>query len=230
MKVSFFLPIRKGSERVINKNLKPFGNYPNGILELKLNQLLSMDAEHEFVLSTNDEKAIEIGKSFNDPRIKIDIRPDYLCSSSTKLSDLINYVPSIVKNDHIAWIHATTPFVDAKLYSSIINAYFENIQNNKHDSLMCVKKFQNFLWDKEKCKFSNFDQTVTKYPRTQDLKALYEVTHAAFIVSKEIYSSNNDRIGLNPFLFELDTISSFDIDWEDDFMIAEAIYYKKEFK
>jgi len=227
MRVSFFLPIRKGSERVINKNLKPFSNFENGILELKLNQLLSIDYDHEIVLSTNDEKAIELGQSFNDSRIVINRRPDILCSSNTKLGDLIDYVPTIAKNNHIAWIHATTPFVDGKLYNLIIDKYQVSIENGQNDSLMCVKKFQNFLWDKEKKKFSNFDQSKIKYPRTQDLQPLFEVTHAAFIANKSIYISNKDRIGKNPYLFELDTISAFDIDWEDDFMIAEAIYDKK---
>lgn len=226
MNVSFFLPIRKGSERIINKNIKPFSDFSNGILELKLSQLLAIDQEHEIVLSTNDQQAIDLAMSFNDNRISIDRRPEWLCDSNTALSDLINYVPKIVKNDHIAWIHATTPFVDASLYTLLVEKYEESLKSNRFDSLMCVKKFQNFLWDVELNKFINFDQEISRYPRTQDLKPLFEVTHAAFITSRELYVINKDRIGRNPYLYELSAISAFDIDWEEDFLIAEAIYEK----
>jgi len=40
-KISFFLPTRKGSERVKNKNTRPFANIEGGLVENKIRQLLS---------------------------------------------------------------------------------------------------------------------------------------------------------------------------------------------
>ena len=37
--ISFFIPIRKGSKRVKNKNIKKLENYKLGLTELKINQL-----------------------------------------------------------------------------------------------------------------------------------------------------------------------------------------------
>ena len=63
-----------------------------------------------------------------------------------------------------------------------------------------------------------------RWPRTQDLKLLYEVNHAAFITAIDNYRDINDRVGVNIMFLEQDSIQSIDVDWEDDFRIAEAVY------
>ena len=40
--IAVFLPVRKGSKRVENKNTKPFAGFQNGLLELKLKQLIKI--------------------------------------------------------------------------------------------------------------------------------------------------------------------------------------------
>ena len=40
-KIAFFLPTRKGSERVKNKNTRPFADIEGGLVENKIKQLLS---------------------------------------------------------------------------------------------------------------------------------------------------------------------------------------------
>lgn len=87
-----------------------------------------------------------------------------------------------------------------------------------------MTKIQQFLWSKENNICINHDRSIVKWPRTQDLKPLYEINHAFYINSKENYYKYRDRIGELPFLYELDKIHSFDIDWEDDFKLAEMIY------
>ena len=37
-KIAFFLPTRKGSERVVNKNTRTFAGVEGGILKIKLQQ------------------------------------------------------------------------------------------------------------------------------------------------------------------------------------------------
>ena len=41
--ISFFIPIRKGSKRVKNKNIKKLENYKLGLTELKINQLKNLE-------------------------------------------------------------------------------------------------------------------------------------------------------------------------------------------
>jgi len=222
--ISFFLPTRKGSERVPSKNTRPFAGVKGGLLEIKLKQLLGAQCCREIILSTDDPKSVEIAEGFNRPdKIKIVIRPDSLCLSTTLVQDLINYVPSVVASDHIFWLHVTTPFIGAKDYNLACVEYFKAL-NDGHDSLMSVSKLQQFLWSKEKGDVINFDRSEILWPNTQDLTPLYEINHAFYISSRSNYIEQKDRIGKNPMLYELTGDQKVDIDWGDDFDLAEVLY------
>lgn len=224
--VYFFLPTRKGSQRVKAKNTRPFSDINGGLLELKLRQVIECKLVTKIILSTNDEESIEIAKKI-DPyqkKITVVIRPDYLCLDTTLLTDLIAYVPEIIEHDHILWGHVTTPFVTAPDYDQAIELYFEKLSES-FDSLISVSLIQNFLLDRHS-KFINVEADANAWPRTQDLPVLYEINHAIFLTSRQIYLENKNRVGVKPYLMIQDKIKSFDIDWEDDFKIAEAIYEK----
>lgn len=224
-KYAFFLPTRKGSERVVNKNTRTFAGMEGGILRVKLQQLLNIDRISTIVVSTNDEATIEIVKSFNNDRIKIIERPEYLCLSSTVIQDFINYIPSIVDADHIFWVHTTAPFADEKILNEALDLYEEKVLKDKaYDSLLSVTKIQQFLWSEKEGKCVNHDRSKVLWPRTQDLEPLYEINHAFYINSKENFLKYHDRIGVKPYLYELDKLHSLDIDWGDDFALAEIVY------
>lgn len=220
--ISVFLPTRKGSERVINKNTRDFNNIPGGLLFLKLNELLKAELIDEIILSTNDPVSIEIASRFNSSKIILNERPDELAQGNTSLLDLIEYVPTVCNYANILWTHVTSPFIEASDYDKMIENYFKQLQFG-YDSLMTVKALKNFIWD-EKLKDIVNRMNDEKWPRTQDLKVLFEIDSAAFINSKEKYLTEKDRIGQNPFLYELSGIKGFDIDWQDDFFLAEKLH------
>ncbi|MTI19712.1 acylneuraminate cytidylyltransferase family protein, partial [Fulvivirga sp. RKSG066] len=114
--VTFFLPVRSGSQRVKNKNTRDFCGIQGGLVYLKLKQLMDCKSINSVVLSTNDEQAIRIAQCLNPKQdfIKVIHRPQELCLDSTPLHSLIEYVPQIVKSNHILWGHATTPFIEAE--------------------------------------------------------------------------------------------------------------------
>ena len=64
--ISFFIPCRAGSQRIKNKNTKSFAGVEGGLIKIKLDQLLSLDNEIPIVISTDDEKVIDIANSYND--------------------------------------------------------------------------------------------------------------------------------------------------------------------
>ena len=221
-KVAFFLPTRKGSERVKNKNTRPFAGVTGGLIENKLHQILSTILIDEIILSTNDETCMKVAEKYSeDKRLRIVPRPDELCLSSTNLQDLICYVPTITDADHILWGHVTTPLCSAKQYDEAINCYLNSLKEGK-DSLVGVKELKNFLLNKEGQLINN--TTNLPWPRTQDLEPLYEINHTIFLAKREVYEEQKNRLGKHPTLYVMDEIHSFDIDWEDDFTIAEVIY------
>lgn len=221
-KVAFYLPTRKGSERVKNKNTRPFADFNGGLVENKVRQLLSTRLIDEIIFSSNDEECIAVADKYsNDSRLKIIPRPDELCLSSTNLQDLICYVPTITDADHILWGHVTTPLADAEQYDNGIKLYFDKL-NEGYDSLVGVTELKNFLLNKEGTLINN--TTSIPWPRTQDLEPLYEINHTMFLAKREVYVEQKNRIGRKPLLHVMDEIHSFDIDWPDDFIIAEVMY------
>lgn len=221
-KVAFFLPTRKGSERVSNKNTRPFAGIEGGLIENKIKQLLATKNLDEIILSTNDEKCIHIAEKYlSDSRLRIIPRPEELCLSSTNLQDLICYVPTITDAEHILWGHVTTPLAGADIYDSAIKKYLSAL-NDGYDSLVSVKELRNFLLDKAGHLVNN--NTNLPWPRTQDLEPLYEINHAIFLAKREVYTNMANRIGKKPLLFLMDELHSKDIDWEEDFIIAEMMY------
>ena len=221
-KIAFFLPARKGSERVKNKNTRSFAGIEGGLVENKIRQLLSTKHVDEIILSTNDEVCMEVAQKFTlDSRLRIVARPDNLCLSSTNLQDLICYVPTITDADHILWGHVTTPLAGANEYDKGIELYLSKLHEG-YDSLVGVTELKNFLLNREGKLINN--TTNIPWPRTQDLEPLYEINHTMFLAKRAVYIEQKNRIGVNPMLHVMDEIHSFDIDWEDDFTIAEVMY------
>ena len=176
----------------------------------------------EILFSSNDEMCIAIAEKYtSDSRLRIIPRPNELCLSTTNLQDLICYVPTITNADHILWGHVTTPLVEAKVYDTAIEQYLSKIIKG-YDSLVSVKELKNFLLNQEGKLVNN--TTNIPWPRTQDLEPLYEINHAIFLAKRSVYTEQKNRIGQKTLLYIMDEIHSKDIDWEEDFKIAEIMY------
>ena len=220
-KVAFYLPTRKGSERVANKNTRPFAGIEGGLVENKIRQLLKTKLIDEIIFSSNDEACIAIAEKYHDSRLKIIERPMELCLSSTNLQDLICYVPTVTDADHILWGHVTTPMCGAEQYDAAVELYMKKLDEG-YDSLVGVTELKNFLLNKDGELINN--TTDIPWPRTQDLEALYPINHTIFLAKREVYVEQQNRIGKKPMLHIMDEMHSFDIDWPDEFTIAEIIY------
>lgn len=228
-RIAFFLPARKGSQRVKNKNTRTFAGIEGGLLANKLQQLLQTERIDEIILSTNDEESLRIGERYarQSPRLRVERRPDELCLDSTNLQDLINYVPTVTDAEHILWGHVTTPLAGAEEYDAAVEAYLKALGEG-YDSLVGVSELRNFLLDASGRLINN--TTPLPWPRTQDLAPLYEINHTVFLASREIYVSQRNRLGQHPALFVMDKIHSLDIDWEEDFTIAESLMLARQAK
>jgi CMP-N-acetylneuraminic acid synthetase len=231
MTLTAFLPCRAGSQRVPHKNTRPFADREEGLLGIKLEHLLATPEIDLVLLSTNDPLVIEIGEQHmagSGGRMRIDRRPDHLCSSSTSTDEVIGYVPSIVPEGVVLWTHVTSPFFDATEYSAAIAAYRAAIAAGTHDSLMGVLALHTFLWDGKGP--LNYDRNKEKWPRTQTLPPLYEVNSSIFIADVEIYRGRQDRIGDQPLLYPVSKEKTIDVDWEEDFAVAAELWRMRKAK
>lgn len=216
-----FLPCRSGSQRVPRKNIKMFGGFEHGLIEIKLRQLIDSKKIDKIILSTNDTDIIKYAETASSNKLCIHKRDDYLSRSETSTDELVAHVLELIPHGDIMWTHVTSPFISARTYDSIIEKYYYE-KTRGYDSLMTVNTIHGFLWDDEEP--INYDRLSEKWPRTQTLNPVNEINSAAFISNSENYRKLNDRIGRKPYLYTTDKIIGFDIDWNEDFVIAESIY------
>jgi CMP-N-acetylneuraminic acid synthetase len=219
--ISAFLPCRLGSQRVPNKNIRVFSGIEGGLLKIKLDQLCNTKKIDNIVVSSNDPRILEFAAKYKDNRLVIDERPDYLGSNTTTTDELINYVPSVIPVGDVLWTHVTSPFLKEGDYNRIIECYYKALDDG-YDSLMTVLKIQGFIWN-ESAPVS-YDRKNLKWPMTQNIAPLFEVDSGVFLSSIKNYKEYNDRIGINPFLYEQDKSKSIDIDWPEDFVFAEKLW------
>lgn len=222
MTVNVFLPCRKGSERIPKKNIKPFAQFKYGLIEIKLKQLISTEMVGQIYLSTNDDEILDYAASLYQDKIVLHKRDEYLSSSQTSTDQLVAHALELVKDGDILWTHVTSPFLNAQSYDQVIKKYFEQ-KKQGYDSLMTTNLIHSFLWNENGP--INYPRQKEKWPRTQTLEPIHEINSAIFLANAETYKSLDDRIGKVPYLYPLDKIQGFDIDWEDDFKIAQAIVH-----
>jgi CMP-N-acetylneuraminic acid synthetase len=219
-KITCFLPCRQGSQRVPRKNVKPFSNFKNGLIEIKLTQLIESQLIDEILLSTNDEEILDYAASLNNKKIKLHRRSESLSLSETSTDQLITHATDLITSGDILWTHVTSPFITAGKYDEIIATYRQCLESG-YDSLMTTTPIQGFLWQNGKP--INYNRNKEKWPQTQTIKPVHEINSGVFINSVKNYRKLNDRIGQQPYLYILDKIQGFDIDWDEDFKIAECL-------
>ena len=219
-----FLPMRKGSQRIPNKNTCMFGQFKGGLCELKLRQLAKSKIIDEIVVSTESDeiKKIALGIIKSEKNIKplsFLERPDYLYGNCTT-DELIDFVIKSITPCTLLWTHATSPFFDSLLYDSILAQYFDGLHLG-FDSLLTVSEIRSFIFNKDMTPL--FDRTISKWPRTQTIQPLFEVNSAAFIIDRDTAIKCNDRIGFHPILSKTSAINAIDVDEPHQFQLAEQL-------
>lgn len=219
--ITVFLPCRKGSQRVVGKNTRAFGDRQDGLLGIKLEQLVNCAGVDKILVSTNDEIVANVASKFPS-KVQIDWRREELCSSSTSTDELVSYVPEIIKSGHVMWTHVTSPFFGTSDYDRALETYLAAFEAGSHDSLMTVTRLQTFIWDANGP--INYDRNLEKWPRTQTLPSYFEINSALFLIPVDLMMNIGDRIGKLPLLYETEKYKSVDVDWQDDFELASRLF------
>tara|TARA_B110000211_G_scaffold41982_1_gene43631 strand:- start:52 stop:711 length:660 start_codon:yes stop_codon:yes gene_type:complete len=196
--ISVFIPVRKGSKRVKNKNIRAIGKYKLGLLEIKLKQLEKLIKINnnkynlEFIVSTDSKIVEEYCKKFN--WIKVHKRNKKL-SGDHSLQKLINIVPKICNGNFILWTHVTSPLFTSKNYMSFLNIFFKK-RKLKLVSAFSADQIKKFVYSPKQGWVSHNTNKI-KWPRSQDLKNLYILNSAALIADKKTFIKDKDRISKN---------------------------------
>ena len=211
MRTVAVVPMKLTNRRLPQKNIKPFTN-GKPLCWYILNTLLTIsDIDEVYVYCSNPEIKNYIPKTVKYLRRSVALDQD-----TTTMNEILRVFSQKVEADVYVLTHTTAPFVTAKSIQKGIDA----VKSEKYDSAFAAKKLQSFLW-KDGMPL-NYD--LDNIPRTQDLPPIYEETCGFYIYRREVITDMGRRIGDKPFIVEVGQIEGVDIDEEEDFMIADALF------
>lgn len=210
-KVAAIIPIKLSSTRIPGKNIKPFYD---GTPLMHFIQQACLDAENvdEVYIYCSDDTV----KPYILPGVKFLKRPEYLDGDKINANDFIREFIKAVDADIYVNAHTTSPFAKPETIAELV----DKVASGEYDSAFCAEAIKTFMW--ENGRPVNFDPDY--FPRTQDLPLIYGETSIAYVFSKECFIKHNRRLGSNPFIKEVCKIEAMDIDYPEDFVIANAVY------
>lgn len=221
MKITAVIPIRRGSQRVKNKNLRPF--YNTTLMALKIENLLKVPELDSIIVNTNSDEAIEfvidtyIKKGIN--RVKYFRREEYYASSECSGSEFFKNLGETTDTDIFVYCPCTSPFIKPETISECINQFF--ISKNS-DCVATVSAIKEFMWLNGKP--VNYDPLNA--PNSQNLPDIIALNFGATVVAKSDLIKNRNIIGKRPSFVKTSEIEAIDIDTPLDFYLAEQIYKK----
>jgi CMP-N-acetylneuraminic acid synthetase len=213
--ITAVIPVRKDSQRVINKNLRLFNK--KNLLIYKIEKLKQIEYIDKIIINTDSEEAIKIAK---DLSVGFWRREDYYASSSCSNSEFWSHIADTTDSEYIMFTNCTSPLVKLETYNNIFKK-FQEIKNI-NDSLNTVTEEKNFLYLDNKA--LNFNPK--KAPNSQELPNIVKLNFAVNILAKKLMFKKKSVIGDNPYFFKLDQIEGFDIDTLFDFEFAEYSHKK----
>lgn len=211
MKVVAFVPVKLNNERAPGKNTKRFDDGTPLITHFLKTLVQVSEIDELYVFCSKEEI-----KEYLVPGVRFLKRPEALDTKEATPQDIIGTFMSMVDADVYMVCHCTSPFVKVERFSECIHKVCEEC----HDSAFTGEKVQRLMWHDGQP--LNFD--ASNVPRTQDLPVYYNEVSAAYVFKKETFETLHRRIGLNPYICEVSGVECVDIDYPEDFEIANAIY------
>ncbi|GAA1739466.1 cytidylyltransferase domain-containing protein [Luedemannella helvata] len=207
------IPAKSSSTRVIDKNFRPFHG-DRSLLDLLIDKLLRVLPPEDIYVSSEDparRAAVEArGVRFLD-------RPAHLAENATPYASVVSDVcRDVPGDDDIMWCHATDPLFDA--YADCLERWAE--VRDKHDSLVVVYPRTKYMLDTD-YRPMGFGFGPWHVP-SQHLPTRYELGFTLSVLRRPTVLRLGP-IGAEPHWFHATNLT-VDIDTEDDFRLAQAVY------
>lgn len=217
MVIKALIPVRAGSQRVKNKNIKPFAG--SNLLEIKIKQMQRIKKLDGIIVNSDSEEMLSIAKSLGAEAIK---RDAYFASNDVPITEVYADLAKNCNAETILFADVTNPLISDNTINNAIDIYFSNI--NLYDSVNTVNSVKMFLWQNGK----SLNYTEENKPRSQDLPDIVAINSAINVLSRDLMINKKSFVGYKPYLLKVDNIEGLDIDNQIDFEFAEFIYNKQK--
>lgn len=213
-RVVAIVPIKSHSERVPEKNVRPFAGRP--LFHHILATLEDTYAVDEVLVDTDSDRIAEEASKF--AKVSVTIRPDELRGDFVSVNRIIAHDMTCTDAQIYVQTHATNPLLR---HQTISDALARFARSEEHDSLFSVTRLQSRLYFEDGRPINHDPRELL---RTQDLPPVYEENSCLYVFTPESFRAGGQRrIGNHPLMFETDRIESVDIDDEFTFGLAEML-------
>lgn len=212
------VPVRKGSSRIANKSMLPFGG-ANSLIEWKLSQLVKVIDPWRIYLSSEDDDFLDLARRFGVSRHKRDLRlaTDHIAPFRDVITGIVRDIP----HDHIAWCTVVCPLMSPQEYLDSFRLYHDAVVHGAHDSLLGVNLMKEYFWSRDGS--LNYEAT-RNHTISQHLPDWFKVTNSLYMCPREDILRQEYFLGPNPAFSQLSKLSGVDIDYIEDYRVARALH------
>ena len=224
-KLLALIPARGGSKRLPRKNILDFCGKP--LIAWTIEAALKSKYVDHVVVSTDDNDISNISSQYGaDVPF---IRPNNISLDHSNLVEVVEHALKKLEEsgchyEYVILLQPTSPFRTSKHIDAAVELL---VKKNSSAIISVTKAINNPLWANtipENGSMDNFIQENIKNKRSQDLPIFYELNGAIYLInSRKILEENTFFLKKGVFSYEMDRISSIDIDTNYDFLIASLI-------
>lgn len=212
-----FVPIRKGSKGIVNKNLRPLEG--RALVFWILDTLVRSNLFDEVWLATESQEAgLQVGKRY-EKNVQLFLRNDNTATDNASIMLVVKDFLRFRQPDEQDWLclfQATSPFTTIKEMLKLADL----IAKGGYDSAVGCVRMKKFRWSDDG---KPEDYTFEYKPRRQD--------YDGFLVeSGSFYAARVNGLYTSPYILygkvgivELPAIFMHEIDEAEDWTIAEAL-------
>jgi regulator of RNase E activity RraA/CMP-N-acetylneuraminic acid synthetase len=210
MKVAAFLPAKGSSDRIPNKNTMLLDGEPLFLRSLK--KLMNCSSIDEVFLDTESS---EITALACEVKCNILRRAPELASNTTDGNKLFYNEIQHCDADICIQILCTSPFIRPETIERAIHILKTNPE---FDSVVAIQREKQYTWENSRPVYD-----IQHIPNSVDLKDTTIETMGLYVIRREVALQTKRRIGDKTFLLEVDPIEAIDVNWPQDFEMANLI-------
>lgn len=225
-KIFGIVPLRKGSIRLKNKNLKKI--FSKRLIDYTIEAVTNSKYLNEAVITTDYESVIKTSK--NNGTIKAIKRPKYLCTSKASIINVINHALTHIKKNHnilpenLILLQPTSPFRTSKDIDEAIKIFKES--NKK--SLISISTPLNSIDDQILIQNNKYEFLNKYIPKKFKNSKNYFIDGSIYIINTNYFLNKQILWDKNSILFKIKQSHSIDIDTNFDLELARSLaYYSK---
>ena len=216
MKIVGFVPAKGSSTRLSSKNKRKILGVP--IFLWAANNLSRVLPKQDIYVDSDDEDILNLARKNGFNVIK---RPAFLATNDTDGNKLLEWEAHNVDAD--IYIQHLPPMIFCRK-STILNG-IDSVKAG-YDTAVYLHDEKNYIWKNGKPTYN-----LEKIPNSFDLEPQTSECMGLYVVNAKAFKNTKMRINHNFKVLKIDNFEKNDIDYEHDFIQAEALanyFYKNK--